>query len=354
MLNPDPRRAVMKAVMRRALFVFAALAIALCAGAQAAKLDASSVNSAQWTDGSAKEIDPALVKAESLLDRAHVSPGEIDGREGDNLTKAIAAFQQSQGLGADGQLDAQTWDDLVASSADPVIVEYEITPADVKGPFTKRIPRKMEQMAHLRHLGYRNTLELLGEKFHMSPALLKALNPRAQFSKAGEPIFVANVAQPDPKRGQAAKGEVAKIQVDKGARVLRAFDRGGRLVAFYPATIGSKEKPAPSGTFKVTGVATNPTYRYNPKYAFKGVKAKRPFTIAPGPKNPVGLVWIDLSAPSYGIHGTPEPSRISKTSSHGCIRLTNWDALALAAMVRKGTQVDFVDGQASQSVARQP
>jgi lipoprotein-anchoring transpeptidase ErfK/SrfK len=332
----------------------AAFLIALGSNTEAAKLDASSVNGAEWSDRHAKAIAAPLVKAEILLDRAHISPGEIDGREGDNLAKAIAAFQQQQGLAANGLLDAQTWDDLIGTSADPVLVEYETTAADVKGPFTKKIPRRMEQMAHLRRLGYRNSLELLGEKFHMSPALLRALNPGGNFSQAGERIFVANVAPLDLAQPRTAKEKVAKIEVDKEARVLRAFDKDGKLVAFYPATIGSEEKPAPSGKFKVTGVARNPVYKYNPKYAFKGVKAKRPFTIAAGPNNPVGLVWIDLSAPSYGLHGTPEPSRISKTSSHGCIRLTNWDALSLAAMVRRGTEVDFVEGDQPRQALGQP
>ena len=110
-----------------------------------------------------------------------------------------------------------------------------------------------------------------------------------------------------------------------------------------PATIGSTEKPAPSGTFEVRRVAYNPDYHYNPKFAWKGVKAKEPLTIKSGPNNPVGLVWIDLTAPSYGIHGTPEPDKIGKTELHGCIRLTNWDALDLAGMVHKGTVVRFVD-----------
>jgi lipoprotein-anchoring transpeptidase ErfK/SrfK len=132
--------------------------------------------------------------------------------------------------------------------------------------------------------------------------------------------------------------------VDKRLKAVRAFAGDGRLVAFYPASIGSQEKPAPSGTFRIRQVVENPTYHYDPKFHFKGVKAQQPFTIRPGPNNPVGLVWIDLSKPSYGIHGTPDPTKIGKTQSHGCIRLTNWDALDLAHRVRKGVQVAFLDG----------
>jgi len=145
---------------------------------------------------------------------------------------------------------------------------------------------------------------------------------------------------------------VTKVEVDKGAKILEAFDKDGQLIAVYPASIGSAEKPAPDGTHKVTNIARNPTYRYNPKYAFKDVKAKRPFTIKPGPNNPVGSVWINLTGEGYGIHGTPEPSKVSKTASHGCIRLTNWDAEELAAMVRKGTIVTFLDeGDAARAMA---
>jgi lipoprotein-anchoring transpeptidase ErfK/SrfK len=189
----------------------------------------------------------------------------------------------------------------------------------------------------------------------MNEGLLRRLNPHAHFDQAGEQIVVANVepmalrqhgdtleAVP-PKNERREGAGVAKIVVSKPAHEVRAYDKDGKLIAFYPATIGSTEKPAPSGTFKVRRVAFNPDYHYDPKFAWKGVKTKEPLTVKPGPNNPVGLVWIDLTAPSYGIHGTPEPDKIGKTQSHGCIRLTNWDALELAGMVHKGTVVKFVD-----------
>ena len=131
--------------------------------------------------------------------------------------------------------------------------------------------------------------------------------------------------------------------MEKSARTLRALDKGGKLIAYFPASIGSQEKPAPSGTHKIERVAQNPSYTYNPKYKFKGVKSDKPFTIKPGPNNPVGAVWIDLSIESYGIHGTPDPAKVGKSYSHGCIRLTNWDAKQLAAMAEKGTPVEFVE-----------
>jgi lipoprotein-anchoring transpeptidase ErfK/SrfK len=116
------------------------------------------------------------------------------------------------------------------------------------------------------------------------------------------------------------------------------------LIGFYPATVGSEEKPSPSGSVKVTEVSRNPTYRYNPDYHFKGVHSRKPFTIRPGPNNPVGTIWINLSAEGYGIHGTPLPGKVSKAESHGCVRLTNWDAEHVADRVAKGTQVAFIDG----------
>jgi lipoprotein-anchoring transpeptidase ErfK/SrfK len=148
---------------------------------------------------------------------------------------------------------------------------------------------------------------------------------------------------PGNSRGNRKDASVTTIVVEKASRDVRAYDKDGKLLGFYPATIGSTERPAPSGTFEVRRVAYNPDYHYSPKFAWKGVKAKEPLTVKPGPNNPVGLVWIDLTAPSYGIHGTPEPEKIGKTESHGCIRLTNWDALDLAGMVHKGTVVRFVD-----------
>ena len=180
----------------------------------------------------------------------------------------------------------------------------------------------------------------------MDHDLLKALNPGKSFGQARTSIIVANVVS-DPARGSrsgsATQDKVTRIEVDKKAGELRAYMKDSKLFAVYPASIGSTERPTPSGTHKVTTVAMNPTYTYKPEYKFAGVTSDRPFTIKPGPNNPVGSVWIDLDAPSYGIHGTPEPEKVSKVYSEGCVRLTNWDAEALARMVQKGTVVEFRD-----------
>ena len=278
-----------------------------------------------------------MLRAQVLLDRADFSPGVIDGKSGENARQAIAAFQKAHGLRADGKLDQATFAKLVESGSEPALVDYKIVESDVKGPFVANMPKDLEQMAKLDHLGYASPLELLSEKFHVSEALLQALNPGQSFDAAGATITVPNVRAP------RTSGKVVKIEVDKPGRGVRAFGPGGELVAYYPASVGSKEKPAPSGTFGVRRAMFNPTYTYDPKFAFKGVKAKEKVEIAEGPNNPVGSVWIDLTKPSYGIHGTAHPETIGKSESHGCVRLTNWDATELAHMVSKATVVVFLD-----------
>ncbi|ANY77035.1 hypothetical protein BB934_01380 [Microvirga ossetica] len=310
--------------------------------AEGPKLDLDSVNGATWPakGGKSKEIDPVLVKAQVLLDRARFSPGVIDGHDGDNLKNAIKAFEKAHDLKPDGALDEAVWAKLNEISANPVLVEYKIAAEDVKGPFFE-IPDKMEDQAKLDRLGYSGLEELLAEKFHMDVDLLKALNSGKPLDKAGSSILVANVAG---EADQAKKKEkVAKIEIVKSEHVLRALDKDGKVIAVYPASIGSDEKPAPDGNHTVRAVAANPSYTYNPDYAFKGVKAKEKFEIKPGPNNPVGSTWIDLSVETFGIHGTPAPEKVGKAYSQGCVRLTNWDVEELSKMVEKGTPVAFME-----------
>jgi lipoprotein-anchoring transpeptidase ErfK/SrfK len=320
---------------------FAACLIALPAphATAAETLNAATVNQALVSPKSkvGKATNAVLLRAQVLLDRANFSPGVIDGKSGENARKAIAAFQKARGMRADGKLDEGTFAKLVDTGSEPALIEYKIGEGDVKGPFVVKMPKDLEHMAELDHLGYGGPLELLSEKFHVSGALLQALNRGQTFEAAGATITVPNV------RVARTAGKVVKIEVDKPARGLRAFGPGGELVAYYPASVGSKEKPAPSGTYRVRRAVFNPTYTYDPKFAFKGVKAKEKMEIAEGPRNPVGSVWIDLTKASYGIHGTAHPETIGKSESHGCVRLTNWDATELGHMVSKATVVVFLD-----------
>jgi lipoprotein-anchoring transpeptidase ErfK/SrfK len=325
----------------------AALALAVEGGGSACARHAPSqslaaaIDQMACADANRRTTRAATFKAEVLLDRLDISPGIIDGRTGENLGKAIAAFQRSRGVAANGKLDRATWDKLCEATSAPALIAYTIVDDDVRGPFVPDIPRDLEGMSRLSSLGYRNAAELLAEKFHTSEEVIALLNPGKTVDRAGTVITVPNVTDGRPS------GQVFRIEVDKPAGAVRALGRHDELVAFYPASVGSTEKPAPSGTYNVRRIARDPTYHYDPKFQFKGVKTDRELTIAPGPNNPVGLVWIGLTKESYGIHGTSHPETIGKTGSHGCVRMTNWDALDLAKRVRKGAPVAFLEAQAA-------
>jgi lipoprotein-anchoring transpeptidase ErfK/SrfK len=309
-------------------------------------------------------VDLQALQLQVALDRAGYSPGAIDALPGANTKKAIAAYEARAGR--------------PLASALPAVTAYTISQADAEGPFVASIPGDLVAQGALPALGYTSVVEALAERFHATPTLLRRLNPQAQFA-AGEEIqvpnvepFVAPVEKPEmsPEARAAAKREAAEkpagtagrrgaspaaqpntvlqrpdvvVTVSKATSALTVQDASGAVIFYAPVTTGSEHDPLPVGEWKVTGVQFNPAFNYNPDLFWDAAPSHAKAKLAPGPNNPVGLVWIDLSREHYGIHGTPEPSAIGRSQSHGCVRLTNWDALKVAGMVKPGTKVVFTD-----------
>lgn len=283
------------------------------------------------------------------LDRAGFSPGQIDGEMGTNTRRAMEAYRKQHGKDPVPALEPLT--------------TYTITDQDVSGPFAERIPSDLVEQSKLPSLTYTSIVEALAERYHSSPGLLKELNPQASFA-AGEQIQVADVAPfviPAPRETTGTSGTAESgtagireqvpplpkpdvvVTVSKASRVLTVRDASGGVIFHAPVTTGSEHDPLPIGEWKVTGVHYNPEFNYNPDLFWDADPSHAKATLSPGPNNPVGVVWIDLSKEHYGIHGTPEPGSVGKTASHGCVRLTNWDAFELAGLVQRGTRVVFAE-----------
>jgi lipoprotein-anchoring transpeptidase ErfK/SrfK len=301
-----------------------------------------------------------LLEAQVRLDRLGISPGEIDGVAGENSTQAIAEFQRRmRRRAADGRLDWLTRRQLRRRAHVPVLVGYLISAEEAAGPFVA-IPHDPAEQAKLKYMGYSSLKEALGERFHASPELLEALNPGAKFV-AGETLRVPNVlpppTPPNPPTPQAAGTPpsppppappppppiIAKVIVSKGAKNMRGVDAKGTTVFYAPASSGSEHDPLPLGSWKVVSVYKNPVFHYNPDLFWDAEPTQEEAILPAGPNNPVGVGWVGLSKEHYGMHGTPSPGAIGHTESHGCVRLTNWDAMRLMAGVAVGTPVEFVE-----------
>jgi lipoprotein-anchoring transpeptidase ErfK/SrfK len=301
-------------------------------------------------------IDRTTLHIQVILDKLGFAPGVLDGKGGQSLAAALKGFQEAQGLVVTGKPDAATLKALSRWRAWRPTKTLVLSEENLRGPWTFPFPKEPVDQAKLPALGYRNAMEALAERFHTTPATLIALNSPSTRLVPGARIVFPNALptsrdypSQDPSWNatlaslnvDANVPQASKIVVDKSDGVLRVYDKADKLVAQFPATMGSENDPLPIGTWTIKGTAYNPEFHYNPDLFWdadaKDEKAKLP----PGPNGSVGVVWIDLSKPHYGIHGTPNPETIGRAESHGCIRLTNWDAARLSLMVKTGVPAIF-------------
>jgi len=305
----------------------------------------------------APPIDRTILHAQVILDHLGFSPGVIDGRQGKALVAALEGFQQANGLPETGKLDGITLHALYPYRRQRPTVTIALTNEMLAGPYINPIPHDEDKQAKLPSLAYRSPMEKLAEMFHTTPQVLLELNSPETRLATGSKVVFPNVVTndhaydaklPDHWRATlamlnvaATQPKAAKVVVDKSDQVLRAYDDNGQLIAQFMVTTGSGHDPLPIGTWKIYGADYNPKFHYNPKLFWDAKTGDDPAMLPPGPNGPVGVVWLDLSKEHYGIHGTPEPQNIGRTESHGCVRLTNWDAARLAMMVKPGTPVVF-------------
>jgi lipoprotein-anchoring transpeptidase ErfK/SrfK len=329
--------------------------------AEQAKAPAKSSDTLAFADapggGETEAADSLLMRAQVALDRAGFSPGVIDGKDGQSYKLALGGFQEARGLPRSGQLDPATQQALFPGQGMVATRLVVIPDAFARGPFTRNLPTRTSQQAGFDHLGYRSLTEALAERFHTTPDTLVALNGHGTKVGSGTTVRVPAIANvpvakiegdergwSDTLQRLGVAGDqptAEKIVVDKSEGTLQAFDKQGKLIAQFPVTTGSGHDPLPLGKWEIKGTSRNPDYQYDPDLFWDANKNDTAKRLAPGPNGPVGVVWIDLSKDHYGIHGTPEPAKIGRTESHGCVRLTNWDAARLAQMVHSGTEVLF-------------
>ncbi|MGB5864556.1 MAG: L,D-transpeptidase [Sulfitobacter sp.] len=309
--------------------------LALVLAAPAAAFTANDIENAQFTGGSLPDGQSALtVKLQVLLDKAGVSPGVIDGYSGGMSESALRGYEAREGFKIDGLLDAEVWSALGGEGKQAVTKSYTVTEDD-QNNLSSEIPDNVAKKAEMEMLGFTSVSEKLAERFHMDEDFLKLLNPDVSFA-VGDTILVA-----DP--GTRLEGTAARVEIRKSDQRAVVFDTSGKMLANYPVSIGSEETPSPEGKLEVNAVAMDPTYSYRPSVNFEADGVDEALILPAGPNGPVGSVWIDLSKPTYGLHGTDAPAELFSASSHGCVRFTNWDVEELAFMVSKGVVVEFVE-----------
>lgn len=302
------------------------------------------VNAEPTPDALAADDGPGVLRAQVLLDRAHYSSGVLNGRTGQNTSNAVYFFQQQNGLTATGRLDQPTYDELVQQVGDiPAAVQYMLTDRDVRGPYMW-IPLSYYQQADLPCECYASALEMVDERFHTVTDVLRRLNPRVDFGalQAGDRLWVPNVEPFDADHFEhtTPPKPIVKIEVHKREKYVQALAADGSVVYHFPTTVGSEYMPSPSGIYHVEAVLWHPVFHYDPSlYGDSGPRA----TLPRGPNSPVGVVWIATSKDHVGIHGTPLPHMIGIAQSHGCVRLTNWDATLLAGSIKPGVTIAFVN-----------
>jgi lipoprotein-anchoring transpeptidase ErfK/SrfK len=312
-----------------------------------AALSPETVNAEPSADALDDDEGSEILHAQVLLDRAHFSGGVLNGKAGQNMKKAVYFFQEENGLPSTGALDSATYAKLVEVTGRPAaVVQYTLTSEDIRGPYFW-IPASVYEQADLPCECYASALEMLDERFHTVTDVLRKLNPTVNFAapKVGTTIWVPNVEPFDANRLGKATNEkaIVKIHVAKNGRYLHALAADGSIVYHFPTTVGSEYDPSPSGIYRVSGVQWRPVFHYDPSL-YSDVPDSRPrATLPPGPNSPVGIVWIATTKEHVGIHGTPLPHTIGLASSHGCVRLANWDAARLAAAVRPGVTIEFVN-----------
>ncbi|WP_211250413.1 L,D-transpeptidase family protein [Simplicispira psychrophila] len=318
---------------------FAAAPRAAATGAAAKKTNASEllerVNTATDTPTLTKGArGEAVLRAQVLMDQAWFSPGEIDGIFGINLQRSVRALQKARGLQVSGRIDASTWKALQGDAPAPVLAQYTLQAADTAGPFAK-LPKDVMERAKLTALDFESLPEALGEKFHCSPAWLRNANPGSRFA-TGDSIVVPFVADETDKAPTGASA----LRIDKAGRVLSVLGKDDAVIAVFPISMGGRSDPLPVGRLEIKNAAKNPVFTFDPDLLKGTKKTDKKVDLPPGPNNPVGVYWLGLSQPHWGIHGTPHPARVGTAESNGCVHLTNWDVLRLAQLVKTGFGVD--------------